>query len=120
MFINLEFNSQPLDLETSTLPLSHCAPDINVHNSSIVILQFYINVYNYSIKTLQFYKTVHKTRLHSHFQSLTHLGPMEFSIKFNTLKPGWSIIYIEGSQIIIYKISISKDGFCPGKQCRPL
>ena len=27
---------------------------------------------------------------------------MEFSIKFDALKPGWYIIYIEGSQAIIY------------------
>ena len=28
-------------------------------------------------------------------------GPMEFSIKFDTVKSGWSIVYIEGSQVII-------------------
>ena len=28
---------------------------------------------------------------------------MEFPIKFDTVKSGWSIIYIEGSQVIILK-----------------
>ena len=28
---------------------------------------------------------------------------MEFPIKFDTVKSGWSIVYIEGSQIIISK-----------------
>ena len=28
---------------------------------------------------------------------------MEFSIKFDTVKSEWSIIYIEGSQVIIFK-----------------
>ena len=28
---------------------------------------------------------------------------MEFSSKFNTVKPGWSIIYMKGSQVIIKK-----------------
>ena len=28
---------------------------------------------------------------------------MEFSIKFDTVKSGWSIVYIEGSQVIISK-----------------
>ena len=31
------------------------------------------------------------------------LGPREFSIKFDTVKPGWSIVYIEWSQVIISK-----------------
>ena len=31
------------------------------------------------------------------------LKPMEFSIKFDTVKSGWSIIYIEVSQVIISK-----------------
>ena len=34
---------------------------------------------------------------------LTLLGPIEFSIKFDTVKSGCSIIYIEGSQVIISK-----------------
>ena len=48
--------------------------------------------------------------------------PMEFPIKFDTVKPGWSIIYIEGSQVIIFPknyISFSEDQFCLVKQCRP-
>ena len=32
---------------------------------------------------------------------LTFCRPMEFSIKFYTVKSGWFIVYIEGSQIII-------------------
>ena len=28
---------------------------------------------------------------------------MEFPIKFDTVKSGWSIVYIEGSQVIISK-----------------
>ena len=36
-----------------------------------------------------------------HF-GLTLCVPMEFPIKFNTVKSGWSIVYIEGSQMIIY------------------
>ena len=43
---------------------------------------------------------------------LTLLGPMEFSIKFDTVMSGWSIVYIKGSQIIIskkYYISFSED-----------
>ena len=31
---------------------------------------------------------------------------MEFPIKFDTVKSGWSIVYIEGSQIIIFKTII--------------
>ena len=35
---------------------------------------------------------------------LTLLKPMEFSIKFNTVKSGWPIVYyIEGSQVKIFK-----------------
>ena len=36
--------------------------------------------------------------------SLSLFGPMEFPIKFDTVKSGWSIVYIEGSQVIISKI----------------
>ena len=33
---------------------------------------------------------------------LTLIRPMEFSIKFDTVKPGWFLIlYIEGSQVMI-------------------
>ena len=35
--------------------------------------------------------------------NLTLLGPMEFPIELHTMKSGWSILYIEGSQIIISK-----------------
>ena len=34
---------------------------------------------------------------------LTFLTSMEFSIKFDTVESGWSIIYIEGSHVIISK-----------------
>ena len=49
---------------------------------------------------------------------LTLFVPMEFSIKFDTVKSGWSIVfYIEGSQVKISNkkcyISFSEDGFCP-------
>ena len=37
------------------------------------------------------------------YQVLHALRPMELSIKFSTVKPGWSIVYIEGSQVIISK-----------------
>ena len=30
-------------------------------------------------------------------------GPMAFSIKFNTIKSGWSIVYIEANKVIITK-----------------
>ena len=30
---------------------------------------------------------------------LTLLRPMEFSIKFDTVKSGWSIVYIEGYRL---------------------
>ena len=33
----------------------------------------------------------------------TRFRPMEFSIKLDTVKSGWSIVYIEGLHIIIYK-----------------
>ena len=44
---------------------------------------------------------------------------MEFPIKFDTVKSGWSI---EGPQVIIskiYYISFSEDRFCLSKQCGP-
>ena len=43
--------------------------------------------------------------------ALTLLGPMEFSIKLHTIKSGWSIVYIEGSQINFQKkiLSFSED-----------
>ena len=34
---------------------------------------------------------------------LTLFRPIEFSIKLQIIKPGWSITYIEGSQVIISK-----------------
>ena len=45
----------------------------------------------------------------------TFLRPMEFTIKFDTVKSEWSIVYIEGSRVIISKkcyISFSEDRFC--------
>ena len=48
-----------------------------------------------------------KTNLHllPIFQNakLTLLRPMEFSVKFDTVKSGWSITYIEGSQVMCSK-----------------
>ena len=41
---------------------------------------------------------------------------MEFSIKFDTVKSGWSIVYFEGSQVIISKhivfLSLKIDFVC--------
>ena len=37
------------------------------------------------------------------FLVFTLFEPMEFSIKLDTIKSGWSIVYIEGSQVIISK-----------------
>ena len=34
---------------------------------------------------------------------LTLLRPMEFPMKFDTVKSGWSIVYIEGTHAIISK-----------------
>ena len=50
------------------------------------------------------------------------LRPMGYSIKFDTVRPGWSIVYIEGLQAIIsqkYCIAFSEDQFCLSRQCRP-
>ena len=38
--------------------------------------------------------------------SLTLLGPMELSIKLYTIKSGWSMVYIEGSQFTISENNI--------------
>ena len=48
---------------------------------------------------------------------------MEFPIKFDIVKSVWSIVYIEGSQVIISKkcyISFSGDQFHLSKRCRLL
>ena len=48
---------------------------------------------------------------------------MEYQIKFDTVKSVWSLVYIEGSQVIISKtcyISFSGDQFHLIKQCRLL
>ena len=37
--------------------------------------------------------------------ALTLLGPVKIPIKLDTVKSGWFIVYIEGSQVIISKIS---------------
>ena len=45
---------------------------------------------------------------------------MEFSIKFGIVKSGWSIVYIEGSQVIItkkYCICFRENQFYISKQC---
>ena len=48
---------------------------------------------------------------------------MEFSLKLYTMKSRWSIVHIEGSQVIIskkYCIYFFKDQFCLSKQCTTL
>ena len=37
---------------------------------------------------------------------LTLLKPMKFAIKFNTVTSGWSIVYIEGLQVMIKKTKL--------------
>ena len=50
--------------------------------------------------------------------SLSLNALIDSSFWFNTINLGWSIVYIEGSQLKIkYCISFSKDHFCLGKQC---
>ena len=47
---------------------------------------------------------------------------MEFPIKFDTVKSGWSIVFIEGSQVIILKkcyISFSKIDFVLANSADP-
>ena len=39
--------------------------------------------------------------------ALTHCVPMDFPIKFYTVMSGWSIVYIEGSQVILKKLLYS-------------
>ena len=34
---------------------------------------------------------------------ITLFGPEDFSIKLHAIKSGWSIVYIEGAQVIISK-----------------
>ena len=46
-------------------------------------------------------KTPFLSKIEIIFNFLNPLRPMEFSIKFDAFKPGWYIIYIEGSQAII-------------------
>ena len=41
---------------------------------------------------------------------------MEFSIKFDTVKSGWSIVYIEGSQVIVSKKYYKEHG-CSVVEC---
>ena len=52
---------------------------------------------------------------------LTLLRPMECSIKFDTVRSGWSIVYIEGSQVIISKkyLSFLKINFVLAKSADP-
>ena len=47
---------------------------------------------------------------------------MEFSIKCDTDKQGWSIVHFEESQVKIskYHVSFSEDQFCLSKQCTGL
>ena len=46
-------------------------------------------------------------------KGLTLLRPMEFSKTYDTVKSTWSIVYIEGLQVIIffYQISVSESNF---------
>ena len=56
------------------------------------------------------------------YKGLTLFVPMEFPRKFDTVKSGWLIVYIEGSQVIIaqtYCISFSEDQIYISKQSRP-
>ena len=39
------------------------------------------------------------------FHIITLFRPMEYSIKLHTIKRGWYIVYIEGSQVMILKKS---------------
>ena len=44
---------------------------------------------------------MHVLSLHfTSYSYLTLFGPMDFSTNFNAVKSGWSIVYIEGSQVI--------------------
>ena len=47
---------------------------------------------------------------------------MNFSIKFDTVKCGWSIVYVEGVKGYnlkkIYILYFYKDRFCLSKQCK--
>ena len=52
---------------------------------------------------------------------LTLFSPMEFSIKAIYINSGWSIVYFEGSQVIIsqtYCISFFEYRYCLNKQCK--
>ena len=53
---------------------------------------------------------------------LTLLGLMECAVKFDTVKLGRSIVYIEGSHNMLSEDTCtysSADRFCHVKQCRP-
>ena len=44
------------------------------------------------------------------YYSLTLLGTMEFSIKFDTVKPGWSFVYIGvSSLVIVFRCPMNED-----------
>ena len=61
----------------------------------------------------------HSTTEPRRFHLLTHCRPMEFFIKFDLVKSGWSVVYIEKSQVIILKKdcnSFSEGYFCLSKQ----
>ena len=49
------------------------------------------------------------------------LGPMEYSIKQHTIKSEWSIVYIEGSSVIISQILVflSLKVFCLANSADP-
>ena len=54
-------------------------------------------------KYMVIYQNVYDDIFHKFENALTLLRPMEYSIKLYAIKSGWSIVYIEGSQVIILK-----------------
>ena len=46
-----------------------------------------------------------RTNMHTIY-TLTLLRPIEFSIKLQTIKSGWSIVYIVGSHVVFSKKNI--------------
>ena len=79
--------------------------DFKSYNSNIYNIDFLVCILsNQPIKRLRSFGPVHEIMIYlSQLYILTLLRPMEFSIKFHTVKSGWSIVYIEGLHIIISK-----------------
>ena len=44
---------------------------------------------------------------------------MEFSVKFDTVKSGWSMVYTEEPHVIISIGQLSENPCCLRKRCRP-